>query len=44
MNKQTKTIHYVKTLEELQDLTLEVGTIYPVSSNTIYPYPQIGVK
>ena len=44
MNKKTKTVHYVKDLADISSLTLEVGTIYPVSTNSIYPYPQIGVK
>ena len=44
MNKQTKTLHYVRDLEEMKEITLDVGTIYPVSTNAIYPYPQIGVK
>ena len=44
MNKKTKTVHYVKELADIQNLTLEVGTIYPISTNSIYPYPQIGVK
>ena len=44
MNKKTKTVHYVKDLNDIQNLALEVGTIYPISTNSIYPYPQIGVK
>lgn len=44
MDKQTKTMHYVRTEQEVQDLSLNVNTIYLVSTNNIYPYPQIGVK
>ena len=44
MNKQTKSLHYVRDLQEMKEITLDVGTIYPVSTNAIYPYPQIGVK
>jgi hypothetical protein len=44
MNKQTKSLHYVRDLNEMTQITLDVGTIYPISANAIYPYPQIGVK
>ena len=44
MDKQTKTIHYVRTEQEVQDLNLNVNTIYFVTSTNMYPYPQIGVK
>ncbi len=44
MDKQTKTINYVRTEQEIQDLNLNVNTIYLVSTNNIYPYPQIGVR
>jgi hypothetical protein len=44
MDKQTKTINYVRTEQEVQDLNLNVNTVYLVSKNNIYPYPQIGVR
>ena len=44
MDKQTKTINYVRTEQEVQDLNLNVNTIYFVTSTNIYPYPQIGVR
>ena len=44
MDKQTKTINYVRTEQEVQDLSLNVNTVYLVSKNNIYPYPQIGVR
>ena len=44
MDKKTKTMHYVRTEEEVQDLSLNVNTIYFISTNNIYPYPQIGVR
>ena len=42
MDKQTKTINYVRTEQEVQDLNLNVNTMYFVTSTNIYP--QIGVK
>ena len=44
MDKQTKTMNYVRTEQEVQDLNLNVNTVYLVSKNNIYPYPQIGVR
>ena len=44
MDKQTKNINYVRTEQEVQDLNLNVNTIYFVTSTNIYPYPQIGVR
>ena len=44
MDKKTKTINYVRTEQEVQDLNLNVNTIYLISTNNIYPYPQIGIK
>ena len=44
MDKQTKTINYVRTEQEVLDLNLNVNTIYFVTSTNIYPYPQIGVR
>ena len=44
MDKPTKVVSYVKSLEDILARELKVGTIYPVTKDKNYPYPQIGIK
>ena len=44
MDKQKKTVSYVRGIEDISNINLDVGTIYPVTKDKNYPYPQIGVK
>ena len=43
VDKPTKTMCYVKTLEDILARDLAVGTIYTVTKEKSYPYPQIGL-
>ena len=43
VDKPTKMVCYVKTVEDILARDLAVGTIYPVTKEKSYPYPQIGI-
>ena len=43
VDKPTKMICYVKTIEDILARDLAVGTIYTVTKEKSYPYPQIGL-
>ena len=44
MNKQTKMLSYIKSIEDIRDnYVLDVNTIYPISNTIRNPFPQIGL-
>ena len=43
VDKPTKTVCYIKTVEDILARDLAVGTIYTVTKDKNYPYPQIGL-
>ena len=43
VDKPTKTLCYVKTIDDILARDLAVGTIYTVTKEKSYPYPQIGL-
>ena len=43
VDKPTKMVCYIKTVEDILARDLAVGTIYTVTKDKNYPYPQIGI-
>jgi len=44
LDKPTKMVCYVQTVEDILARDLKVGTIYHVTKDKNYPYPQIGIN